>query len=378
MHKHIFSFCLLAMLVSTGVAHAALFKAGEQYSLPKDSVTPENLYVAAGDAVLSGDVLGDVYAMGGRVLLSGMVSNDASIAGGSVDVLGSVMEDARITGGEITVNTDIGGDLLAVGGSVRVLSDAVTKGDTILAGGEVSFAGTAEKTLRLSGERVVFSGTANGDVKISADYIVIEEGAVIQGSLSYPYHAQITIKEGSVVVGEVIKTQSARDEVRMGVAKGMLALAGLFVVSKVLAMLVTALLAVYLFKDFSKDVADAGVHSFFKSALIGSAAVLLTPLAILLTFVTFFGWIIACIMLALYGILILLGMVYSGILCGAMLAKAFTKRQQTNLSWVFIGVLTLSVASVIPIVGWIIGTVFFMAAVGVLAQMAYRHLWVNR
>ncbi len=378
MHKHLFSFCLLAILFSTGVAHAALFKAGEQYSLPKDSVTPENLYVAAGDAILSGDVLGDVYAIGGRVLLSGMVSNDASIAGGTVDILGSVMEDARITGGEITVNTDIGGDLLAVGGSVRVLSDAITKGDTVLAGGEVSFAGTAQKTLRLSGERVVFSGTANGDVKISADYIVIEEGAVINGSLSYPYHAEITIKEGSVVVGEMIETQSVRDDVRMGVTKGMLALAGLFFVSKVLAMLVTALLAVYFFKDFSKDVVDAGAHSFFKSVLIGFGVMVLTPLAILLAFVTFFGWIVACIVLALYGVLILLSMVYSGILCGAMLAKVFTKKQQINLSWVFIGVVALSVVSVMPIAGWIIGTFFFMAACGVLAQMAYRQVWMNR
>lgn len=378
MHKYFLSFGLVAFLFSFSVAHAALFKAGEQYSLSADSVTPENLYVAAGDATLSGDVLGDIYAVGGRILLSGMVSNDASIAGGSVDLLGSVMEDARITGGEITINAEVGGDLLAVGGSVRALSDTIAKGDTILAGGEVSFAGVAEKALRLSGERVVFSGKAMGDVKISAENIVIEEGAVIEGNLSYPNHAVITMKEGAIVMGEVIKTESMRDDVQMGVTKGMLALAGLFVVTKVLAMLVSALLFAYLFKDFSKDVVDAGIHTFLKSALIGFAFVILIPFAILFGFITFFGWAIAFILLAFYIVLLMLAMIYSGILCGAMLAKVFIKKPSIELSWVFIGVLVLSIVSIIPIIGWVVGFVFFMAVSGILGQMAYRHFWVNR
>ena len=53
---------ILAMALG-GEAFGAEFRTGRRYSLPEEEIVSENLYVAAGEAVISGHVLGALLCL---------------------------------------------------------------------------------------------------------------------------------------------------------------------------------------------------------------------------------------------------------------------------------------------------------------------------
>lgn len=356
-------------------AGAAVFEGGEQYALSDGVVITENLYAAGSSVIVGGDVEGDVISAAGKVLITGTVSEDAMLAGGNVDILGPIAEDVRAAAGQLVLGSVVGGEAILFGGTVQVLENSIIGGDLVLGGGEVTFAGDAEQDARLYGEKIVFSGSVRGDVYIAGEQVSIEEGAFIGGTLRYPEGTFITIAEEATIVGEVEVTERIVRDVEEGIVTGLLILAGFFVVTKVLSTLIAALVLGLNFPKFTSGFAELGLSQFWRNLLIGFALLVLAPILGLLLLMTFVGWLLGALLLTTYAILILLSMVYGGILFGALLSKLALKEINTGWKWIFIGMLSLSLVAVVPILGGLLGFVFFLATFGTLVRMAYQKLW---
>ena len=96
------------------VGYAAELATSEHYLLPSGRSVIGNLYIAGQDAIISGDVQGDVVFLGGTVLVSGTITGDLIAVSGDVTILGSVIGDVRVFAAQAKLlpGAMVGGDLM--------------------------------------------------------------------------------------------------------------------------------------------------------------------------------------------------------------------------------------------------------------------------
>jgi hypothetical protein len=103
---------------------------GDSYALSKQNTVNSNLYVAAGDINIEGDISGDANLVGGNITVVSKVGGDLSAAGANVNISSNVAGDLKVIGGKVYINGNISGDLIVVGGEVFVSSNVKVGGVT--------------------------------------------------------------------------------------------------------------------------------------------------------------------------------------------------------------------------------------------------------
>lgn len=374
--KHLFSIAVCAVLISPIAAYAAEFKAGEQYTLRKGETVNQNLYTAGGSVTVEGDVKGDLLAGGGMVMITGSVAKDLMVAGGNLVLSGSVGEDLRVAGGSVTIGGTVNGELAVAGGQVHILSGAVINGDVLVAGGQVAIDGTLKGKAQLYGGKISIDGSIAGPIDARAnETITIGSHANIKNGITYKSPKEAIIEQGSAISGDVVFTKAAWGSHRTESKKaGIAALFGAWFVVKLLMALTAGLVIFFLAPKGSRDVVEHAFSGFWGACARGFVILVVFPPAIILAFVSIIGLPIGVLAAFGYINLVIMGTLFSGILFGSFFAKHALRRGEYHISWktVAVGIIALILVALVPIVGWIICLVFFLAAFGTIAPMIYQ------
>ncbi len=359
MNKKIFLGALAAMLLSIVPfsASAAVFQAGQNYSLGSASVVNDNLYVAGANVSMAGKVSGDLLAAGANVAISGPVQADVLAVGGTVNVSGQV-----------------GGNLRAAGGNV-ILSGS-TGGETVAAGGSVNYSGTTAKNAYFYAGKVYINGQVNGDLQVSANEVTLGPDAVVSGNFSYSSPKEAVMENGATVKGQVNFNKiapKAGEKDKSGMLAGLIALTA---VLKFLAIALAAIIALYAFKRGTSSVVNQAVSNFWKEAGRGFIILIVTPIAGIISFATLIGLPLGLLALFLYAALIMASVIVSPLVFARLCLKYVFKKDGYETNWwiVILSVLVLGVISLIPIVGWIFSFILFLASMGSLSGYLYGKL----
>ena len=194
---------VVILLLGTGTALAAEIAGGETYILPRGQVISDDLYVTAREVIIEGTVEGDLVVAGGYIEVSGVVMGDLLAAGAGVVVSGAVQDDARLAGSGVLITGNIGDDLFAAGGGwpgsqfmpmpvagrsvaqgVQVANSATIGGDSYLAGGVGTVAGSIGGDLGAAMGALTFSGRVMGNADLASDQLTINEAARVNGTLT--------------------------------------------------------------------------------------------------------------------------------------------------------------------------------------------------
>ena len=374
--KRFLSITLLAAFALPLAAYAAEFKAGEQYALRKGEVINQNLYVAGGSITVEGDVKGDLLVAGGMVIVTGSVAKDLMVAGGNLNLSGSVGEDLRVVGGTITISGVVNGELVVAGGQVHVLSGATINGDVLALGGQLNIDGTIKGKVQTFGGKISVDGTVAGGIDATANKeLRIGSHANIKNGVTYKSPKEAAIEQGSTIVGDVAFTKAAwggkRDATRKN---GMHAFLGIWLVLKFLMMLTAGLALFFLAPRASHEVVKNAFTGFWGAIARGFIILVVFPPAIILALITVIGIPIGVLATFGYINLMIVSSIFAGILFGSFLMKHAFRKGEYGLSWktVVIGIITLSLTALVPIVGWIICFAFFLASLGTVAPLVYR------
>ena len=372
---------LLAVLFPVG-AFAATIKGGETYSLKQSEVIKDNFYVGAGEVSIAGDVDGDLIAGGGSVTVSGSTSGDVLVGGGDVAILDDVRGDLRVAGGNVLVTSNVAGDLVVLGGNVRILSGSTIGKDLVVLGGRLLLNGNVKGDVTVGVGEVEIDSRIDGDVYIkNSDKITIGASSVILGNLTYSGKdaSILNIRDEASVMGKTVFKESKIFQ-RKEAKNILLAFLGLFVFLKLLALLVVVILSVVLFKRFSSNVVETVVQSPGKELIRGFAVLIVIPALIILSFFTMIGFLVGIITLLAYITLIILSSIYSGVVLGVWAHKIITKGDDIMVDWktALFGTIALSLIVMLPIIGWIIGALFFLVTLGSISNTIYHSLWLNR
>lgn len=376
MKKKLAFFVALFMLVATS-ASAATFKGGEVYEYKGDTLN-DDMYIAGASVDISGNINGDGVVVGGEVSILGRVSQDILSAGGSVRLLGPVGDDVRVAGGNITISDRIGGDLVAAGGFIKILSSSIISGDSVIAGGAIVMNGTVIGDLTVYGDEVTINGPVNGDVMLKfTNKVIIGEDASIAGNLTYSSAEELVIPEGAYIGGEVIRATTPVKDFSFD-KKELGKLLGLLFVAKLMLMIVTGVVAILLFKKFSKTVGVQTYDNFWKNLLIGFITLIIVPIVSIILLMSVLGMVIGGFLIGVYILMLFVAKVYAGIVAGAFMAKWIKKEAIVNWKWAILGIVVLQIVSLVPIIGWIVCCAIILATFGTVGILAHKKFWLAR
>ncbi len=348
-------------------------RAGRRITIPAEETIPTNLYVAAGEAEISGNIDGDLIVAGGEVSVQGAVENDIMAAGGQIDLMGYVGGDVRMAGGEIDIRGHIEGDLVVAGGTVQILPSGTIGGDVLMAGGELFLEGALERNLKAAGGTVTISGSIQGPVVVRSDQFTIGEQAKLEGSLDYFSPREIEFPESAQIAGPVnFHLTAGMNQRWIGDGLRRMGVALLFV--GLMMSLAGGLFGCFVFPKTSTEVVRYTLGNFWKELLRGFVLFFVVPPAFFLLMLSVVG-----VPVAFLGGLIHLGfgvvaIIYAGVALGAFLMKRLTRAESYVADWkaVLVGLPIMFVVSRIPVIGFIANLMVFLAVLGGI----YENFWL--
>lgn len=377
MRTALFVLALPFSLVLASAAHAApgpaSFQAAE--SLLVASSSPGNAYAFGASVVLTAPVLGDLSAAGGSVVVAAPVSGDNLLFGGSVSARAPVSGDLRAVGGSVMVLQPVAGDILGIGWSVR--TDARAGGSVFVAAWNAAVEGGATGPVTVYANNVSLKGEFGADVRIfSSGRVMIAPDTRIAGSLSYTAPEPGDIPESVVVEGGITYT-SASYLPNPGTSRILALISiGLFLLVRILGALLLAGLLTGLFPRLAEAVVDWAqkdrARDILLTMLLGFGMLVATPVLLIVLTLTFVGIGLALLLFALYGLLLILSVMYAGILLGGLIARRYAKRERILWHDGMLGMLVLSIIAFVPFIGLFAIFLLMTFTAGVLALLFFR------
>lgn len=374
-----FAFILaVGIIIATNTAVAAqansTFLSSKSYFATSSS--PGNAYIGGATVVLTAPVAGDLTVIGGTITTAASVKGDELLVAGSISARAPVKGDMRVVGGRVSVSEPISGDFVAFGYAVDV-RDRIG-GSIFVAAMNTTIVDGADGPVTIYGNNIFLSGTFYDDIKVVAGgRVTVGAGTHIKGDITYEAPEPANIDESAVIDGEVKYTSASY--LPGANASRMLAIAsiGVFLLVRILGALLLAGLLAGLFPRPAEEIVEKlssdKITRILLTTALGFAIIVAVPVFILILALTFIGFGISALILIAYILLALLSLMGAGIVVGNMLARRFSNRDAVLWHDGVIGMLILSMATLIPYVGfWIVFLVATYTA-GALSMLFFGY-----
>ncbi|PIR97224.1 MAG: hypothetical protein COT91_02520 [Candidatus Doudnabacteria bacterium CG10_big_fil_rev_8_21_14_0_10_41_10] len=364
----------VVLLLIPAVALGGLNKGEKEVVISKTTVHSGDFVNGAATVDVSGTVEGDVMTAGAQVDISGTVEGDILSAGGQVDISGDAGQDVRLVGGNVFYSGTTKQNFSAFGGNVRLSTDSMISGNAYIGGGNVELKGVIIGNVKAGSGKLVVAGEIGGDLVVYADEISVRDGAIIKGNFTYYSKIEANISEGATIGGAIEKKNAKPTGSSSNFDKGKGFLFGFFI-WRLLAALIVALVFWQIFRDKIKKALDDGNNSCWKKIGTGLVLMIVTPIAAIIAMVTILGLPIGLIGMGLYLIGTYLGMILGVVLFGNWIVKLIKLPEKGDgFPWMsyFVGMIVLSVISVVPLIGAVASFLILSWGVGSLYPLLKR------
>ncbi len=366
------AFIVLLIPASAFAASTATLSTGRTLLIATS--TPGNAYALGGSVVVSGTTGADLTALGGSVVVTAPVKAAALLAGGSVETQGTVGGSVRAIAGTVTIGAPVGGDLAAI--AWNLTANALVKGSALVLAGSANLADGAQGPVLVYGNTVRLAGDFAGDVRVvSTGRVIVAPGTKIAGTFSYDAPTEAAIPADAQIHAVAYGGSSAVSSPGEARALALIGV-GVFLFARILGALILAGLLAGLFPAFAEAVAarayESRLRGFFLTALLGFAALVATPVLLIILSLTFIGLGIALLIGIAYALLALLSCVYAGIVLGSVLARRFAQRRVVYWRDGALGMLALSILFLIPILGPLVVACLVFFAAGALLTLFFH------
>lgn len=358
------------LVCAAGVFFAALpaeaglvARTGEKISLGEDQVVSGDFYVAGDTLSLSGVIEGDVYAAGRSVVINGSVTEDAVVTGATVQVHGPVGDDLRAFAGEVTIAEHVAGDVVVFANSLTILSTATIDGEVLFFGNKLEISGDVGGSVTGKTGSARIDGAIGGNIELHAqERLTLGDRAQISGNVTYTSIAELVRAQNSVVEGDITRQSGAEQNVRE------------INVIPFLMLLFTSLVFLLLFRDQLSTFVGMVTKRPAFFGLVGLATLIATPVVAILLVVSILGMPLGITLAFLYLALLVWSWSLVGIVLGAFLSFAFTKKYSISLTWTVLGVLVFVALGYIPVFGPLLTLLLPCVTLGACAVIIYNRI----
>lgn len=369
---------LLVLLVLPAHAGAEAALGGER------SATGQNAYIAASEVRVTKPLPADIVAAGMAVHILVPVEGDVLAAAGTVEVADGAKGNVRAVGGRVNVRGPVEGDVAAAAGTLGISGSART---IYGAGASVNVEASSTGDVTLYGANVTVGGEYGGNVSVTAsNQLALLPGTHIRGVLRYSAPERLTIPDSVRVDGGVRYTGSyAYVPTTQQVHQYAVAGAGIFFLVRVIAGCILAGLLAGLFSNAAIRISDLVLTRepvrWLRLLLIGIAAGILTPVLLLLLFVSLVGAALAFLLSILYALLLLLAYTATGIVLGLLLRRTVLPRAYGThaFQWqdALVGTVVIHLIGFVPFFGTVAIFLFACVCAGALLTAAFAATFPN-
>ncbi len=331
------------------------------------AINIDDYFIVDDEATIKEKTNHSVFISGNEVDTSNEVNGALFAAGNNVKVTG-VAEYAFVAGRNISIEENVTKDLFAAGETVLVDSDV--SGDVYLAGRKVIIKGNVHGTVFAAAQDVIIEGAViDGNVVVAGEKVKGNSSTVIGKTLSVNKDAKIKGINENIEI-ERYKDLSVTKTKKGTVASSIFAIIAAFLIDFVTKLLLAFLLVGLLNKIYKYIVRRSRkANTIALEALKGFCFLVVVPFAFLLLLLTIIGMPIAIVLILMYTVFIIVASTLPSIYFGnRILTKLFKQKDNKFLS-ALIGVLVVSLLSLIPIVDFLVGFALLLIGLGILVDM---------
>jgi len=281
----------------------------------------EGINFTAGNDITMHNKQDYLFAAGNNINLEEVTAKDAFVAGSSITITDSSIRDLYAAASKVRIDSNIDGNVY------------------------------------IGANSVIINKEINGNVHIAAEEIRIGKYASINGTLSYPEDAKISISKEENI--KKIKTYKVDTKVK---EKTFLSI----IVDKVysaLSLLVIGILLLLLLPKFFDTIEKKKENELGKNILIGLLGLIGIPLFSLLTIISIIGLPLGIISFVLYIILIYLSKIPSSYYFGKLLLK---DKLDNNYLILTISLFVICLLELIPMLGGLISIICTITGLGLM------------
>jgi cytoskeletal protein CcmA (bactofilin family) len=357
------AFIYLSICISAAVASE--FHSNKTITISKTDVISDDYYAFANYVEAFGAVEGDLSAFCYSIEARGNIAGNVNLFAFNIDLDGNVQKSARLFGYTVYQNGGVFGNVLALGNKVTITENATIGRDFTGIGTKIDLDGTVVGNADIKADEVVISGTIDGDVHIKATEISILRTAVIKGNLTYVSPVEAELEDGAVVEGEV-SWEELRSAEAKEVSKGVPGFLSFLVRAILFAMtLLTGLIIILFFKKHTHESALQVQKRFPYCLAIGLLTILIVICGSLVLAVMVVGIPLSLLLIALGLLLFYVGKIYVSVALGDWIFKTLSRGEGPGIGVKFIvGLFVLVILFQIPVLGWIIYLLSFIAGMG--------------
>lgn len=363
---------LLAGLVAALLIPAGALAAGsdgQNITLSQGDNRTGTYYAFAQTITIDGNVDGDVVCAGQTVVINGDVKGDVLCAAQTLTVNGPVTGSVRVAGQLVTLNGAIGRNVTAVAQNFTLGTDAKVNGELSVAGQDVTLGAPIAGAVYIGSETLNINSTIGGNLTAYSDQITLGKGASVSGNIDYTSESAQNLDK-SKVEGQVVHHAPATPTRHEPTAADRFEM----LLYWVAAVLLGALLAVWLAPRAVRNVTNVMMKRWGPSLGWGALVILVGPLALFVVALSVIGLPAA----AALGLLWILALMSSGVLAGVAVGRLAWQRDDDSPRALALaalaGVPLVVIAHWLPWLGVLVGLGVGLWAVGglVLAAAAAR------
>lgn len=325
----IFMLLIVTAIALTGTASATYFDSAQ------------NRFDFAGNVIADKSVEGDYVAFGATVKLESGVAGDIVAGGRNIIITDdNAVQNIFAAGQYITVRAKSARNIYAAAGDMTINAGTEAKGVYLL-GGTISFGGTATDAY-LAGASVNVDGTIYENLTIRSDHITFGKNVTVGGRVTIygtvKPELPPTIDETQVTFKKVMNLDRGN---RLGAERGISRFSVIMAIVCIVTAVFIAVLLTLFRGGYFKARANEFKNRWGKTILAGLIAFIVVPVAALICMLTIFAIPVSVIVLILYGVLLYLSPVITGIVLGRLLMPKMNRYLSSSIGALVIRLLLL-------------------------------------
>lgn len=374
----VFFFLSLVIVSASPVFAKVVSVESGDYRLAKETVIDDDLFVAAANVTIDGEVKGNLFVGSGTLNISGKVAGSVYAGSGVVSLdKAQIGQDLVVSAGTVQLKeSKLGGSLIAGVGTIAVDEKSEVGGGVTAGTGSLSLGGKVGRGVTVGAGSITLNADIAKEIQVSSGNLTVGSSAKLNGDLTYLSSKEAVIDAKAQVNGSVKKltpdSQNVKDTAfKVGSLK--LGLIGQsinfgFTLWSLLGALLIGILLAYFFPKPILEIAENLIQEPLKTFGIGLLALALFPMIFFLLLITVIGIPLAFVLLLVLVLLCFLAKFLVAVIFGAALFDLIEKKDINLYLKMVVGLVAYYVLVSVPFLGWFVRIVVCLLGVGVVIR----------
>jgi hypothetical protein len=339
------------------------------------------LFRSAATVELNEPVSADVVAAAETVVVNAQIAGDLFVAANRVVINDGVSGSLRIAANEVVINRSVGRNALVFGNRIELGPKATIAGDASFFGSQIYQQGTIERSAAFYGDAISIDGTIGGELTAEGSRVAINAGANLKSPAEVTSTNPVDVDPSALGTERITFSDSPRHEDDDDDGDGGMAWAkqfagpgwvrGLFGWLFVYVALSLVGILVWFFPQWFVRSADTMVKEAGMSWLLGILFLVAIPVVAILLTITLVGLPLAVALWLVYWVGLGIGGMVAGVMIGLHIfpEEKLPNPKQRALAAFLSGFFIISLAWLIPFLGWLLALALIVWGAGAVLVM---------